>query len=96
MWRFFLGLPLDLIPPLRRAVRWFAFPDLLADPAPMGPMLARMLAGGAVAAMIAAWALGDGCDERFLAFVLGQCGALLGQSTILIQGIAQERRDAAR
>jgi len=103
MWRFFLGLPLDLVPPLRRAagacrraIRWFAFPDLLADPAPMGPMLARMLAGGAAGAAVAACVLGDGHDERFFAFVLGQCCAVLGQSTILIQGIVQERRDAAR
>jgi len=92
MWRFFLGLPLDLLPPLRRAVRWFALPDLVADPPTTGLMVARMLAGGAVAMLVAAWALGDGHGERFLAFTLGQCGAVLGLGSILAQAIAQDKR----
>jgi len=92
MWRFFLGLPLDLLPPLRRAVRWFALPDLVAEPPATGLMVARMLAGGAAAATIAVWALGGAPGERFLAFMLGQCGAVLGLGSVLVQSIAQEKR----
>jgi len=126
MWRFFLGLPLDLLRLLKPAadaalsfalragarfvcglilvpivalscavdgIRWFAGSGLKSGELPPGLMVARMLAGGGLAGLLAVWVFGYDCgsEERLLALMIGQCGSVLGLLSIIIQDTVRGR-----